>query len=306
MKYVLFLLGFFCWIDWLPYLDPSLVEFFNYSVVFLFFLKLLNNVKFLFPLSSLQFILLAYLIYMILSTILNFGQLKYSIILNCLIIVLILARQFSGTKHMINGFVFGGVTTSLYMILMIFDIISISDLSVLDKFDLGEWFMRSKESLISIGFTNKYNKLSYLFSFLVCILFTRLRIQTIFKIIFTTLILYLQIKTTGRGGMLISLSYICYLASRSNMKYLIAPAVSVILYFFVNSFIFQDLGNRFAFDNSSSLSRLYQYNFAIENFSDNLMFGIGYISISDLVGASYIHNFFLNNLLMGGLIGFTL
>ena len=118
---------------------------------------------------------------MILSTILNFGQLKYSIILNCLIIVLILAKGFSRTKHMINGFVFGGVTTSLYMILMIFDIISISDLSVLDKFDLGEWFMRSKESLISIGFTNKYNKLSYLFSFLVCILFTRLRIQTIFK-----------------------------------------------------------------------------------------------------------------------------
>ena len=103
--------------------------------------------------------------------------------------------------------------------------------------------------------------------------------------------------------MLISLSYICYLASRSNMKYLIAPAVSVILYFFVNSFIFQDLGNRFAFDNSSSLSRLYQYNFAIENFSDNLMFGIGYISISDLVGLHTYITFFLNNLLMGGLIG---
>ena len=306
MKYVLFFLGIFCWIDWLPYLDESLIGFFNYLVIFLFLFKLLKNIKFIFPLSNLQFILLIYLIYLILSSFfLDQSLFRLSTIINLLIIVLILAKPISGTKYVINGFIFGGFLTSLYMFLMIFDIITVTDYSSLDKFNLGDYFINSKELFISIGFTDKYNKLSYLFSFLIFLIF-RFNIKSIFKYALLVLIFYLQIKTNGRGGLVISLLFIFYLSMMSKIKFITTPAALLAILAVVNSFFFKGVLTRFSADNASSLSRFRQYNYAIENFSDNLIFGIGYKPIFDLVDAPYIHNFFLNNLLMGGIIGFTL
>ena len=307
MKNILFVLGFFCWVDWLPYLDPSLIEIFNFIIIIIFLIILVfNNIKYLFPLNKLNIILLIYLVYVTPSTLANYDVSNLSIIQNILIIILILSKSLSDTKSLVNGFVFGGFLTSLYMFLMIFDVIIINDLSILDKFEFGDWFINDRESLISIGFTNKYNKLSYLFSFLICILFTRVNLKTFYKLILTFLIIYLQIKTTGRGGLIISILFMGYLAFRSKKWYLIAPAVFIFIYSTLNSVIFQDIGGRFDLENASYLARLFQYSYVIENFTDNLIFGIGYVSTIDLVGATYVHNFFLNNLLKGGVIGFCL
>ena len=307
MKNILFVLGFFCWVDWLPYLDPSLIDIFNFIIIIFFLIILVfNNIKYLFPLDKLRIILFIYLVYITPSTLANYDVSNFSIIQNILIIILILSKSLSATKSLVNGFIFGGFLTSFYMFLMIFDVITINDLSILDKFEFGDWFINDRESLISIGFTNKYNKLSYLFSFLICILFTRVNLKTFYKIILTFLIIYLQIKTTGRGGLIISILFMGYLAIRSKKWYLIAPAIFIFIYSTLNSVIFQDIGGRFNLENASYLARLFQYSYVIENFTDNSIFGIGYVSIVDLVGATYVHNFFLNNLLKGGIIGFCL
>jgi len=305
MKYILFILGFFCWVDWLPYIDETLLSYFNNLIVFIFCVELFKNFKFLLPLSNLQKILLVYLIYMILCTFLNENLFKLNTMIGILTIVLILIKHVSGTKYVLNGFIFGGLFTSLYMFLMIFDIINVTDYSAVDKFNLGDYFINSKELFISIGFTDKYNKLSYLFSFLVYLIF-RFNIKSIFKYALLVLILYLQIKTNGRGGLVISILFVIYLSIRSKIRYIMIPATLLAFLVLINSIFFQGIQSRFNIDNASSLSRLSQYYYAIENFSDNLIFGIGYIPIFDLVNAPYIHNFFLNNLLMGGIIGFTL
>lgn len=297
-------MGFFCWVDWLPYLDQTLLNYFNYFIIILFIFILLGNIKNLFPLNNIQKILIFYLIYMILCTLLNEYLFKLNIVINILIIVLILTKKISGTKHLTNGFIFGGFLTGLYMIFMIFDVIKVMDYSAINQFNFGEYFLNSKEMSTSIGFTNKYNKLSYLFSILIYIIFS-LNIKSIFKYALIALIVYLQIKTTGRGGFLISILFIGYLSITSKHKYITIPVLLLGFYFLINSFLFHGIGERFKSDNSSSFSRLNQYDYAIENFSDNL-FGSGYASIDVLVNAPYIHNFFLNNLLMGGVIGFAI
>ena len=59
--------------------------------------------------------------------------------------------------------------------------------------------------------------------------------------------------------------------------------------------------------NRSTQSRIFQFNYALENFDKNFWFGIGYQPLMSFqTPFSYIHNFFLNNLLMGGVFAFFL
>ena len=306
MKYVLFILGVFCWIDWLPHLDQTLLNNFNNLIILLFCLGLIKNIKFLFPLSILQKILLVYLIFIILVTLMNGKTLPISNTFNLLIIVLILAKQISGTQYLFNGFVFGGFFTSLYMFLVIFDIINISDYSVLKTFNFGDYFINNKDLVISIGFTDKYNKLSYLLSILTYFVWIHLDLKSFFKYCLVALIVFLQIKTTGRGGLVVSILLIGYLSFSTRYKFLVLPFILSFFYLLLNSTLFEVMATRFTFENSSSVSRLNQYAYAIENFTDNMFFGIGYAPLNDFSDVTYIHNFFLNNLLMGGLLGFVL
>ena len=300
-------MGVFCWVDWIPYVDQALLMYINYFIIILFLLNLFENIKYLFPLNNTQKIFIVYLIYTIVSTMLKGYLFSLNTILVSLIVFLILSRKNSGTKHLINGFVFGGFLTALYMILMIFDLIKVTDFSALNQFDFGDYFLNNKDMITSIGFTNKYNKLSYLFSFLICIIVVKLNFKAIFKYTLVALIVYLQIKTTGRGGLLVSILYITILSILySKKRYISIPLLIIGISYMINSVFFQAISNRLVADDSSALSRLSQYSYAFENFNDNLIFGIGYRPLYDIIGTGYIHNFFLNNLIMGGVIGFVL
>ena len=300
-------MGVFCWVDWIPYVDQVLLMYINYLIIILFFLNLLNNIKYLFPFNNTQKIFIVYLIYTIVSTLLKGYLFSLNTILVSLIIILILSSKNSGTKHLITGFVFGGFLTALYMILMIFDLIKVTDYSALNQFDFGDYFLNNKDMITSIGFTNKYNKLSYLYSLLICIIVVKLNLKAIFKYALVALIIYLQIKTTGRGGLFVSILYVGILSILySKKKYISIPLLIIGVSYMINSIFFQAISNRLVADDSSALSRLSQYSYAFENFNNNLISGAGYRPLYDVLEVGYIHNFFLNNLTMGGFIGFIL
>ena len=306
MRYILYVMGIFCWIDWLPYLDYTSLNYFNYFIIILFILSLLGNIKFLFPLNKLQKILIVYLIYMILCSLLHEHLFKLTTSINILTIVLIMNKKISKSKYLVNGFVFGGFLTALYMILMTFNIIEIVDFSALNQFNFGDYFLNSQDKLLSIGFTNKYNKLSYLFAFLICIINLKLNLKTIFKFALTALIIYLQIKTTGRGGLLISILFITILSILNKKRFILLPIIITTAFYVLSSNFFLEVGKRFSSDDSSLSSRVSQFRYVLENFHNNSIFGIGYRSMSELTESIYIHNFFLNNLIMGGIIGFVI
>ena len=59
--------------------------------------------------------------------------------------------------------------------------------------------------------------------------------------------------------------------------------------------------------NTSSESRISQFNYVLNNFQNYPIFGKGYEYLSSLnTPFFYIHNYILNHLIMGGLVGFML
>ena len=305
MKYILFLVGFFCWIDWVPYVDYKILNLFNFSINLFFIFYLIRDFKSLRFFGSAQVLIIVYLFYMLIITFFNGEFLKYSTIVNLLIIVLILSKPHTDASDVYKGFIFGGLFTSLFMFLMIFDIISISNLSALSQFNLGEYFMSQKDSLISIGLTDKYNKLSYLFSFLICFTLSSKNVKIYIKVLATLIFLFLQFKTTGRGGSLVSIIFILFLVFKSKYRFFYMLSGLILTSFFLGPF-FRNIFVGSRFTSGDSLSRLFQYNYVIDNFDENIIFGIGYSPIYGLINAPYVHNFFLNHLLMGGFVGLIL
>lgn len=304
MKYFLFVLGFFSWIDWLPYVDFNLLNNFNLLIIIIFGFNLIYNIRNQKKFNQLQVIFLVYSFYSILVTLINGEYLRLTLIINYFVILLLLGDLNTNSKYIFNGFIFGGFFTGLYMFLTIFDLINIVDYRALSFFNLSEYFINNKNLIISIGFTDKYNKLSYLFSFLTLFIFVSEKINYQLKLLFILAILFLQIKTTGRGGLIVSILFLFISLFKGRIKYSVAMSFLILLVigFLLNPDILK-IDNRYSFSESSSLSRINQYSFALENFSYSPIFGVGYSPINELIDAPYIHNFFLNNLYMGGVIG---
>lgn len=305
MKYILFLIGFFSWIDWVPYVNYESLNLLMSAINLFFIFYLSKDFKIQFHFGSAQIIIVVYVFYMLIITLLNGEFLKYTTIVNLLIIALIISKPNIDISYIYRGFIFGGLFTSLYMILIIFDIIKVSDFSALNQFNFGEYFLSQKDSLISIGFTNKYNKLSYLFSFLICFILSSGKVKIYLKVFATVLFLFLQFQTTGRGGQLLAITFILFLAFKSKYSFFYISSGLILTGFFFTSF-FRSAFDASRFSSGDFVTRLSQYNYVFDNFDKNMIFGIGYSSTFDLINATYVHNFFLNHLLMGGVVGLML
>lgn len=302
MRFIILILGIYSWIDWLPFIDQSSLVLFNQFIILLFLVKLFLEFRGKFNKHVTNSFFLYFFLINI-SSLINGVFPPYKLLINLIIILLILSKEFSYSNFFFKGFIIGGVFTSIYMLLGNFDIINAIAISNLSHFTLGEYFLENKETVISVGFTNKYNKISYLFSILFFLILYRFKLKLLLKLVFGFLIIYLQILSTGRGGLLISLILLLYYLFTQHKPFFYLACLIFLFYFSISDLQISNLFPRFDFAEESFVSRFQQAEYAINEFDKNLFFGIGYATDNQSL---VVHNFFLNNLVCGGITGLIL
>lgn len=306
-KIIFFVVGLLSFIDWFPYFEPSILSPVSDLAIFLFVFLLVLNLD-LSKFSTLTFWLISVSLYVLLRELFSSSQFGISIFYGFVVALILLQRNFN-TKHVINGFLLGGWLNISYMFLVFFDLLTV-DAYWLGSFraQLGEWFVDT--NLITIGLTNKYNKLSYL---LAIFLFFMLKKKFKFfasKYLIIVLVLACQLLSGGRAGIYCSLILLFfYFFPRFNLTSLtlsIGLIIGFTFYFDIIALFFEGF-RASELINTSSESRISQFNYVLNNFQNYPIFGIGYEYLNSFdTPYSYIHNYILNHLFMGGLVGFTL
>ena len=221
---------------------------------------------------------------------------------------MVLIQKKTNFEAILNGFLFAGFCNIFYMLSVDFGFLTVDRSWIGDLVQYGEWFI--EKNLVSIGLINKYNRLSYLFSIFLFFYLNQKYKAPIINFLLVTAVIYCQLLTGGRGGLYCSLILIFfYFFRKFNFKTISVFILLAITILFYVEPILQTLEDfrGLEFLNKSTESRIVQYNFVYENFTKNFWFGSGYYFINTLnTPFIYIHNYFLNNLLMGGITAFLI
>ena len=293
-KIIFFVVGLLSFIDWFPYFEPSILSSVSDLAIFLFVFLLVLNLD-LSKFSTLTFWLISVSLYVLLRELFSSSQFGISIFYGFVVALILLQRNFN-TKHVINGFLLGGWLNISYMFLVFFDLFTV-DAYWLGNFraQLGEWFVDT--NLITIGLTNKYNKLSYLLAiFLFFMLKKKFKFFTS-KYLIIVLVLACQLLSGGRAGIYCSLILLFfYFFPRYNLTSLtlsIGLIIGFTFYFDIIALFFEGF-RASELINTSSESRISQFNYVLNNFQNYPIFGIGYEYLNSFdTPYSYIHNYIL-------------
>ena len=306
-KIIFFIIGLLSFIDWFPYIEPSILLIVSNLSISLFVIFLVLNID-LSKFSTLTFWLISISFYVLFRVLFSSSQFGISSFYGFIVALVLLQRNFN-LKYIINGFLLGGALNIGYMFLVFFDVFT-ADAYWLGNYraQLGEWFVDTH--LITIGLTNKYNKLSYLLAiFLFFILKKNFKFFTS-KYLIIVLVLACQLFSGGRAGIYCSLILLFfYFFSRFNLTSLALSVGFIIAFtFYFDPILFFLDGYRVVdLLNTSSESRIFQFNYVLNNFQNYPIFGKGYEYIISIeTPFIYIHNYILNHLIMGGLVGFIL
>ena len=298
-KIIFFIIGLLSFIDWFPYIEPSILLIVSNLSISLFVIFLVLNID-LSKFSTLTFWLISISFYVLFRVLFSSSQFGISSFYGFVVALILLQRNFN-PKYLINGFLLGGGLNIGYMFLVFFDLFA-ADVYWLGDYrtQLGEWFLDT--NLITIGLTNKYNKLSYLLAiFLFFILKKNFKFFTS-KYLIIVLVLACQLFSGGRAGIYCSFILLFfYFFSRFNLTSLALSFGLVIVFTFYLDPIIIFLDGYRATDllNTSSDSRISQFNYVLNNFQNYPIFGKGYQYLSSIeTPFIYIHNYILNHLII--------
>lgn len=296
---VFFFIGFLSWFDWIPILSFQVFRYIKVALLFLFFVLIYFNQNKDIKFSPLSKLLIFYFLYVFINT--SFKSVPFLITyLNLLYAAYFLIFP-SFSNVFIKGFKYGGLVTILFMLSQYIDFVTVNP-EWINMFGFNNWFVNCKECIMSIGFTNKYNKVSYLLSFLVFLVYTSNK-KFYFKVLCISIIVYFQIITGGRGGFLIVLLFLAICLGRK-IKLWLMPLVFSLIGYYVFEYVDLSEMRVFEFQNASSMERFQQYFYAFNNMDKNIIFGhSGYTDLTDKIGSLHVHNMFINNMLMGGVLG---
>lgn len=298
--FIFFFIGFLSWFDWIPILSFQVFRYIKVALLLLFFVLIYSNKNKDIRFSHLSKLIIIYFLYVFINT--SFKSVPFLIAyLNLLYAAYFLIFP-SFSSVFIKGFKFGGLITILFMLSQYLDFVTVNPQWV-NMFGFNNWFINNcKECLMSIGFTNKYNKVSYLFSFLVFLVYSSNK-NFYFKVFSISIIVWFQIITGGRGGFLIVLLFLSICLGRKIKLWLMPFIFGLIGYVFFEYIDFSEL-RVFELQNASSMQRFQQYFYAFNNIDKNIIFGhSGYTDLTDKIGSLHVHNIFINNMLMGGAVG---
>ena len=304
--FIFFTMGFFSIIDWLPFVQPSNLIILRNVVIVFFVILLIFGAK-INRINKISISILILSLFIFIRTIFS-GNIPDQEYLNGFLLFIILIQDNINFKAILNGFLLSGYCNIVYMLSVDFEFLTVNRSFGEIVNEYGDWFVES--NLVSIGLLNKYNRLSYLFSIFLFFHLKKYNRILLLNIIIILVVLYCQLLTGGRGGIYCSLLFIFFYYFKNlnfiNITFFIFSVILLIVYI---EPIFQALDQYRAIDlvNRSTQSRIFQFNYALENFDKNFWFGIGYQPLMSFqTPFSYIHNFFLNNLLMGGVFAFFL
>lgn len=288
------IIGILVWFDWMPFVQLSTFSLAKYVLIIMWIaLRIFDDKKSLIRSSLIPLLLISSVaLEFIYGLMLNIFNNKYGdvIQLNAILIValLLIKVNYRFDRYTINGFVLGGLLSIIFMVTTLFGYI---DTSIWPKFEgLNDWFYTSNKALSTLGFSNKYNKISYLFALNYIILNANLKRRR-----YLLLIPFLgAIMSTGRGGIIIiTLSYL--FETRLNLNSLMTFFIVL-----VGIFWFEPSGKIIEFFVSRD-SRSYQYLALPEMLKNHWFYGIGYGSL-EMYGFSHFHNFFVSGLVQGGVV----
>jgi hypothetical protein len=293
-----FFLGFISVIDWLPYLPQNTFQVGKKTLILTILILGIQEIKFTKNKNLFIFLLTTQLLYSIILIPVaeNYYSLSGLISLFLVVVFVLVVDGFSLSKF-ITGYYLGLFASLIVMLLTLFGIEI--DRSGLRIDGMGDFFLSDRFSLASMGLTNKYNKMSYLFGLGVllvnCVHNDR---KLSLKIGLTLAFVVGCIVAGGRGGLLILL--IALLApwfkinKLSNLLVLLTVGGIIVMYIDSLELLF-----------TSRNARLGQLTDAYELIGNRPIIGYGYGSTQGRE-YEYFHNFFIGGWYQGGLIGLFL
>lgn len=284
------ILGFLSSIEWLPFVDRK----------FLFLIQLLallsigrSAIEFSRRMMYMIVVFIVSIFLMLINSMWT-GHISYFLTDFIILIFLVLFRNNIKVVSLMNGMLSALVITAFYQILTVTGVVNI-DLPHWIQEENGSWVNSSAIFKAQIGFNNKYNSLSVLYSLLIVLY---VNIQNRLNIWVIVLIIG-QVLTLGRAGLIITVIALLLRAKRLH-RFSLTIGIAILFTYIASN---QDLAS-LVIREGSNLSRLGQFNSVMNaSFSEIGILGRGFAYNQFASGAIHVHNFFLNSYVAMGPLG---